>query len=83
MINKVNTLAIEVGIETEYEDALIASAKKAGWEVRVVRHVPFSHEFEGAGEDLLQNKENEQCQNGSYMLSSALMIHCTVESQRT
>jgi hypothetical protein len=40
-----NILAIEVGIEPEYENALIASAKKAGWSVEVVRHVPFTNEF--------------------------------------
>ena len=40
------TLAIETGIEPDYENALIAAAKKAGWSVRIVRHIPFSHEFE-------------------------------------
>jgi len=50
-----NTLAIETGIEPEYEQALIQSAKKAGWKVEVVRHVPFAHVFEDASQEFLQN----------------------------
>lgn len=39
------TLAIETGIEPEYEDALQVSADKAGWNVEVVHHIPFSDHF--------------------------------------
>ena len=39
------TLAIETGIEEEYEQALIASARKAGWDVAVVQHIPFTNKF--------------------------------------
>ena len=51
------TLAIETGIEPEYEQALIQSAKKYGWDVHVVRHVPFEHVFEDASPELLNNPE--------------------------
>jgi hypothetical protein len=50
-----NTLAIETGIEPEYENALIQSAKDIGWAIELVRHVPFAHVFEGASQALLQN----------------------------
>lgn len=51
------TLAIETGIEPEYEQALIASAKKIGWKVAVVRHVPFSHVFEDLPEGLADDPD--------------------------
>lgn len=38
-------LVIETGIEKEYEQALIASAKKIGWSVHEIMHVPFSDMF--------------------------------------
>lgn len=38
------TLAIETGIEEEYEQALIASAKKLGWKVESIQGAPFSEE---------------------------------------
>lgn len=39
------TLAIETGIEPEYENALIDAARGEGWEVVVVRHIPFTDRF--------------------------------------
>lgn len=46
------TLAIETGIEPEYENALIASAEKNNWDVKVVQHIPFSNIFSLDGDDL-------------------------------
>ena len=43
-------LAIEQGIEPEYEKALIASAKLYGWQVHLVQHVPFTDTFATAYE---------------------------------
>jgi len=39
------TLYIETGIEEEYENALIASAKKIGWNVVTIMHIPFGDMF--------------------------------------
>ena len=39
------TLFIEVGIEEEYENALIQSAKKIGWKIEKIMHVPFGDKF--------------------------------------
>lgn len=39
------TLYIETGIEEEYENALIASATKIGWNVVTVMHIPFGDSF--------------------------------------
>jgi len=39
------TLAIETGIEPDYEQRLIQSAKDAGWAVEVVFHIPFTKDF--------------------------------------
>ena len=39
------TLFIETGIETEYENALIASAEKVGWKTERIMHVPFGDKF--------------------------------------
>jgi hypothetical protein len=50
-------LAIETGIEPDYENALIAAAEKAGWDTRVVRHVPFSHVFEDLDEDFVSRSD--------------------------
>jgi len=41
----IKTLFIETGIEEEYENALIASAKKTGWEAIRIMHVPFGDRF--------------------------------------
>jgi len=51
----IHALAIETGIEPEYEENLISSARKVGWDVQIVRHVPFVHEFEGADRELLED----------------------------
>ena len=47
----IKKLAIEVGIEPQYEQALIASAKKFGIEVLEVASVPFTHEFRGVNRE--------------------------------
>lgn len=47
----INTLAIETGIEPEYEKNLIESAKKLGWRVLNVRHVPFTEDFEDLSDE--------------------------------
>lgn len=39
------TLFIETGIEEEYENALIESAKKVGWKVQTIMHIPFGNMF--------------------------------------
>lgn len=39
------TLAIETGIEPEYEEALQEAAWGEGWEVVVVQHIPFTEQF--------------------------------------
>jgi hypothetical protein len=39
------TLAIETGIEPDYENALISSAKKIGWSTAVVYSIPFDGAF--------------------------------------
>lgn len=41
-------LAIETGIEEQYEQALIKAAHNNRWETRVVQHIPFSDEWENA-----------------------------------
>ena len=48
------TLFIETGIEEEYENALIDSAKNIGWKVEIVTHVPFSDQFAYKGSGCLQ-----------------------------
>ena len=44
-MSKVLGLVIETGIEPEYEQALIASAKKAGLYVIEVKNIPFTNDF--------------------------------------
>lgn len=41
----IRTLAIDTGIEPEYENRLIASATRAGWRVIYPRRVPFTDEI--------------------------------------
>lgn len=58
-------LAIETGIEPEYENALQAAALGEGWEVRSVQNIPFTDRFitgsphmgSPLSEDFLQNPE--------------------------
>lgn len=45
------TLVLEPGVEPEYEKALAASARRAGWDVVLVQHVPFTSEFVRSDED--------------------------------
>lgn len=45
------TLVLEPGVEPEYERALAASARQAGWGVVLVQHVPFTNKFELSNED--------------------------------
>ena len=41
----IDTLAIDLGIEPEYERRLMDSAKKLGWKVIVPRRIPFTEEL--------------------------------------
>lgn len=48
----IDTLAIDTGIEPEYENRLIASAKKYGWRVIYPRRVPFTDTILDVDDDL-------------------------------
>jgi hypothetical protein len=50
-------LAIETGVEPEYEQRLIASALAAGWEVQVVTHIPFTQEWRDMPAGLLERTD--------------------------
>ena len=56
------TLAIETGVEPEYESALMEAAREAGWAVLNVRHVPFTTDFvhEANHEPLPQHILNDE-----------------------
>ena len=45
------TLVLEPGIEPKYERALAASARKAGWEVALVQHIPHTTLFLSSDEE--------------------------------
>ena len=45
MTPRINTLAIDTGIEPEYENRLISSAKAIGWRVIYPTRVPFTSEI--------------------------------------
>lgn len=49
------TLAIETGIEPEYEDALQEAAWQHGWEIVIVQNVPFTHQFVNPAHNPLPN----------------------------
>lgn len=51
----IDTLAIDTGIEPEYENRLIASAKKVGWEVICPRRIPFTEEILDVSPSDLEN----------------------------
>ena len=50
-------LAIEAGIEETYEQALIESAKRLGWDVEIVQHIPFTNEFKKMPEGLAEREK--------------------------
>jgi hypothetical protein len=59
------TLAIETGIESEYEQRLIASAVAAGWNVRVVANIPFTEMFVNKKNDLFDDPVEQELLDNS------------------
>lgn len=77
MTPRINTLAIDTGIEPEYENRLIASAKEIGWRVIYPTRVPFTSE-------ILDVKREDLCNPGVWYhgdIETAKVIQTTLPWQ--
>lgn len=59
----IRILAIETGIEPEYENALIAAALNQGWKVQSVQNIPFTNKFVTGSPNMGTPLDDELLQN--------------------